>query len=59
MEHYRHNKTGNMYTMISEAIDATNSRDGQVVVIYQNKKGEFFVREKSEFLQKFTKIESV
>jgi len=58
MEHYIHNKTGNVYTMVAEAIDATNSRDGLIVIIYQNKKGEFFVREKSEFLQKFTRVAS-
>lgn len=52
---YIHNKTGNIYIMDSEAIDATNSRDGQIVVIYRNNKGEIFVREKNEFLQKFTK----
>jgi hypothetical protein len=51
---YIHNKTGNVYEVIAEAIDATNSRDGQIVIIYRNAKGEYFVRDKKEFLQKFT-----
>lgn len=54
MEKYMHNKTGNEYTVEGEALDCTNSRDGQIVVLYRNKNGQLFVREKNEFLQKFT-----
>jgi hypothetical protein len=42
--------------IVGEAIDATNSRGGKGVVIYKNSENDFFVREKNEFVQKFTYI---
>lgn len=52
---YIHNKTGNVYYVLSAAaIDCTNSRDGTSVVIYTDGK-HMFVREHDEFLKKFTK----
>lgn len=54
MEKYIHNKTGNEYTVEGEALNCTNAQDGQTVVLYRNKDGQLFVREKNEFLQKFT-----
>lgn len=59
MEAYKHNKTGNLYFKLFDAIDATNSRDGNDVAVYSNTQGQVFVRDKEEFLQKFTKIEAV
>lgn len=56
MEAYKHNKTSNLYFKLFDAIDATNSRDGNDVVVYSNTQGQVFVRDKEEFLQKFTKI---
>ncbi len=56
MEKYRHNKTGNEYHKLYDAIDCTNSRDGVKVVVYVNKDLQVFVREASEFYQKFTRI---
>ncbi|MCT4634487.1 MAG: hypothetical protein N4A76_17380 [Firmicutes bacterium] len=47
-----HLKTGNIYEVIGEAINATNVNDGEIVVIYQ-KDGQMFVREKKEFYEKF------
>lgn len=56
---YKHNKSGNHYVVLSEVINCTNAQDGQTLVLYQsfgmdNLK---FVREKSEFLKKFTPLE--
>lgn len=47
-----HLKTGNIYQVIDEAINATNANDGEIVVIYK-KDGQLFVREKKEFYEKF------
>lgn len=48
-----HKKTGNEYQVIAnEAIDCTNERDGTPVVIYY-RDGKFFVRDKTEFIEKF------
>lgn len=59
MDTYKHNKTSNLYFKLFDAIDATNSRDGNDVVVYANTQGQVFVRDKEEFLQKFTKIEAI
>lgn len=48
----RHIKTGNIYEVIGEAINATNANDGEIVVIYK-KDTKIFVREKKEFYEKF------
>lgn len=44
------------YEVIKEAIDCTNERDGLIVVVYICKEveGKLFVREKEEFLNKFS-----
>lgn len=52
---YRHKKSGDIYTKIGEAINATNSVDGQIEIIY-TKGSQVFVREKKEFEQKFEPI---
>lgn len=51
---YTHNKTGNRYFVLYEGIDCTNERDGTLVYVYCNEHGQVFVREKHEFLEKFT-----
>ena len=53
---YINNKTYNTYTVLFEAIDATNSvaEENKVVVVYENEQGTYFVREKEEFLEKFS-----
>lgn len=48
-----HNKTGNKYNILHTAIDATNSRDGNQVVVYE-REGKVFVRNLVEFKEKFT-----
>jgi len=55
---YIHKKTGHLYYVGYIAIDATNSRDGQEVVIYRRLDGEifnvqWFCRELNEFKEKF------
>lgn len=49
-------KNGREYQVVQEAIDCTNERDGLIVVVYICKEveGKLFVREKTEFLNKFS-----
>ena len=47
-----HIKTGHIYAVLGIAIDATNDRDGQLVVIY-SREGKLFIRELEEFKRKF------
>lgn len=55
------NKNKKNYTVIQEALDCTNQRDGLVVVVYRSYENPemLFVREKEEFLQKFTNLQEV
>lgn len=51
----RHLKSGNTYVVVAEALDVTNDRSGNVVVIY-HRKGDshgLFARDKDEFCMKF------
>lgn len=48
-----HTKTGNRYIIVDEVVDATNERDGLVVVLYKNESGRMFVRDKDEFWMRF------
>lgn len=50
------NKNKREYQVVGEAIDCTNERDGLITVVYTCKEaeGKLFVREKSEFLIKFS-----
>ena len=50
---YIHKKTGKLYEMDMTVINATNAQDGQVMVLYHNYMGKYFVREAREFFQKF------
>lgn len=52
-----HIKTGNIYTIEGEAIDATNGSptEGKNMIIY-SRDGKQFVREAFEFFEKFSPI---
>ncbi|MCW7492496.1 hypothetical protein ND861_09820 [Leptospira sp. 2 VSF19] len=53
---YKHLKTGNLYLKLDEVKNCTNSNDGQQMIYYCEYGKETplkFVREKSEFLEKF------
>lgn len=58
---WRHKKTGNLYEVLSMAVDCTNARDGTVVVIYYRVgcvDVPQFVREVAEFRAKFEPVEN-
>lgn len=51
---YTHIKTGHVYELVQDkVINATNAQDGERMVLYTNLQGDWFVREHSEFHQKF------
>jgi hypothetical protein len=52
---YRNKKTGDLYLVHFNAMDATNTRDGQMVVVYTPKDdySQIFVRNATEFDEKF------
>ena len=51
------NKTGDEYAIIgSHIINATNANDGQVMIGYHRDNNQY-VREISEFFEKFTKVD--
>lgn len=52
-----HLKTGRIYTVVGEAIDATNATQGRVMVIYE-RDGRRFVRDAYEFQEKFAAIDA-
>jgi hypothetical protein len=56
MKPAKHVKTGNVYFILDECVtDATNSNPDRnnCYVLYVNKDGRRFVRERSEFFEKF------
>jgi hypothetical protein len=57
---YKNKKTGNLYGVLGEAINSTNAQNGQIMVSYftldENVEYKIFVREKNEFLEKFTAV---
>ena len=56
---FRNIKNQNIYELIrDDVINATNSNDGQVMVLYKSEKypDKIFVREKSEFYIKFEEV---
>lgn len=62
MKKFKHLKTGNTYEMVrDDVINCTNANDHQIMVLY--KRPEYpeliFVREKEEFYEKFSPIETV
>ena len=48
----KHIKTGHIYTVQAEIINATNAQSGQVMVLYE-RNGVQYVRAKREFNKKF------
>ena len=54
-----HNKTGKLYFLLQDVINATNAQDGQKMCLYINTKGQMFVRERKEFFEKFTSVQSL
>jgi hypothetical protein len=52
---WKHNKTGNLYTVLSSAIAVTNIRNGLKVIIYYDETQDLYVREEQEFLQNLQK----
>lgn len=54
---YRHTKTGNIYRVIGEVINATNGdQDGQEMVLYE-RNGGTYVREAAEFRDRFIPLQ--
>jgi len=55
---WRNKKTGELYQIYDKAIDVTNERDGLKVIIYglKSSDNQTFVREESEFYEKFEKL---
>jgi hypothetical protein len=53
--YYRNIKTGNIYRHLAIAVDATNERDGLLVVVYcpDDDEHTIYVREQEEFYTKF------
>ena len=54
-----HNKTDKLYFLLQDVINATNAQDGQKMCLYVNTKGQMFVRERKEFFEKFTSVQSL
>ena len=52
---YRHTKPGNIYLLIAEGVDCTNSRDGTPVTIYrpEDEHSRIYVRASDEFADRF------
>ena len=55
---FRNKKTGNLYVIEAIAIDATNERDSNQVVVYHSvgNRNDVFVRDESEFKLKFEAV---
>lgn len=53
---YIHKKTGKSYESDMTVINATNAQDGQIMILYHDNSGNYFVREEHEFFEKFTAL---
>lgn len=54
---FKHNKTGNTYILLNDdLIECTNGREEKKYCLYSNTDGKIFIRERSEFYDKFTKL---
>lgn len=53
----KHIKTGDIYTVLYTALDATNGREYPQVVVYTKDNTMFFVRDLREFIAKFEVLE--
>lgn len=56
MNLWKNKKNQELYLVIGTLINATNSNDGEKMVLY-SKNNKYFVREYNEFLLKFERIE--
>lgn len=56
MNLWKNKKNQELYSVIGTLINATNSNDGEKMVLY-SKNNKYFVREYNEFLLKFERIE--
>ncbi|WP_426711374.1 hypothetical protein [Cetobacterium sp. SF1] len=56
MNLWKNKKNQELYLVIGTLINATNSNDGEKMVLY-SKNNKYFVREYDEFLLKFERIE--
>lgn len=56
---WRNRKNGKLYRVLHHAVDCTNARDGQAVIVYcPDDRPDFIcVREKDEFEAKFIRVE--
>lgn len=56
---WRNRKNGKLYRVLHHAVDCTNARDGQAVIVYcPDDRADFIcVREKDEFEAKFIRVE--
>lgn len=54
---FKHKKSGKFYTVLGTVINATNSNDGQKMILYTGEdlfgKYRLFVRDRAEFFNKF------
>ena len=56
-EKYKNKKTGKIYILLREIVDATNGREGKTVVLYiEPVQLRMYVRDATEFLEKFEVI---
>lgn len=53
---YRNKKNGKIYIVLGKVTDCTNERDGTVCILYTDET-KLFVREKTEFFEKFEEVE--
>lgn len=58
MTRWKNNKTGEVYCLLAQATDCTNSRDGTPVILYyrESDPAPLYIRELREFDAKFTQI---
>ncbi len=57
---YRNKKTGNIYHLVSDRVyNTTKGDDGTVMVLYKDWLSRTFVREKTEFYEKFIPKEGI
>ena len=54
---WKHKKSGHEYFVVGSMINATNDKEGQIMIQYQRDTYRF-IREEMEFLEKFERIES-
>ena len=49
-------KTGHIYWYLGEVINATNDNDGQKMILYNDREGNYYVRDIEEFNKKFVEV---